>query len=222
MEQKILAFLKMKLVGLQEAFLQGVSKEYAKTITDETLIETTLNDGVLNVLKFSAGQLQAEGDRRAATAQKTALDNWRKEHNLDENGKPIEVKVEPPKVEGQPDIAKLIADALKPLMEKVNSFELEKATTTRSSILSEAVKDVPASIKAKVLKDFGRMNFTTDEEFTSYLEETKTDLAGIIQTDANNNLAGMQKPFTGGTPVPAQQTIAEIKAWSEKNKEVKS
>lgn len=212
MEQKILALLKTKFDGVNDAILSRVAKKLAITATTDELAATAIEGATVQTI------VDIYTESRVTESAKTSLTSFREKHGLDENGNKIEVKVEP-KNEGQPDIAALISAALKPLMDKVNNLEQEKTTGSRSSVLSEAVKNVPESIKAKVLKDFSRMNFATDEDFTSYVEETKTDLAGIIQADADKGLGGMNKPFVGGTPVPAQQTIAEIKAWSEKNKE---
>lgn len=92
MKEKILAFLKTnaKLSGVQENYLSGIAEHYAKTVTDESQIATTLTDGVIDLLKLNAAFLQTEGDRRATEAADTALKNYRKKHGLDENGKPIE------------------------------------------------------------------------------------------------------------------------------------
>lgn len=92
MKDKILAFLKTnaKLSGVQENYLSGIAEHYAKTVTEESQIATTLTDGVIDLLKLNAAFLQTEGDRRATEAADTALKNYRKKHGLDENGKPIE------------------------------------------------------------------------------------------------------------------------------------
>jgi hypothetical protein len=78
MKEKILAFLKTRLTGVQETYLQGVAELYSKTITDEAAIETTFTDGVISGLKFSAEMIQREGDRRATSAVQT----YEKNHNL--------------------------------------------------------------------------------------------------------------------------------------------
>lgn len=90
MKDKILSHLKTRLPGVAENYLVGVAEHYAKTMTDETQIETTLTDGVIDLLKLNATFLQTEGDKRATEAADTALKNYRKKHGLDENGKPIE------------------------------------------------------------------------------------------------------------------------------------
>lgn len=88
MKEKILSFLKTnaKLAGVPDNYLLGVADHYAKSITEESQIATTLTDGVVDLLKFNADILQVEGDRRATAALKTF-----KEKNA------IELKEEKPK-----------------------------------------------------------------------------------------------------------------------------
>ena len=97
MKEKILAFLKTnaKLSGIQENYLSGIAEHYAKTVTEESQIATTLTDGVIDLLKLNAAFLQTEGDKRATEAADTALKNYRKKHGLDENGNPINKETKP-------------------------------------------------------------------------------------------------------------------------------
>src|ERR1035437_6774248 len=91
MKEKIVNFLKTRLPGVAESYINGVADHYSKTIVEEKQIEATFTDGVIDLLKLNSGLLQSEGDKRVTEATKTALENFRKKHNLDENGKPIEV-----------------------------------------------------------------------------------------------------------------------------------
>ena len=75
MKEKIVAFLKSKLTGVSESFLSGVADTFSKTVKEETDIETVITDGIIETLKYSAKELQVEGDRRATEATKTALKN---------------------------------------------------------------------------------------------------------------------------------------------------
>jgi len=75
MKEKILAFLTTRLSGVSKAYLEGVADTYSKTITEESQIETILNDGVISGLKYAADFAQREGDRRATDATATAVSN---------------------------------------------------------------------------------------------------------------------------------------------------
>lgn len=96
MKEKILSFLKSKLTGVSESYLSGVAEFYSKTITEDSQLETTFPDGVIELLKHNAGLLQTEGDRRATEAQKTAVKNALEKLGLDETGKPKGTPPTPP------------------------------------------------------------------------------------------------------------------------------
>lgn len=186
MKEKVLAFLKTKLNGVAESYLLGVADYYAKTITEESQIETTLNDGVVNLLKFNASQLQVEGDRRATEAQKTALKNFLEKNGLDENGKP---KANP-QPNPQPDsvellLEKLLADKLNPLQQKLQEFEAKELQQKRISALSAKLeeKGVPKSyIKGRNLE------VKSDDEIDGLVAQIETDYIGFRQELAESGV----------------------------------
>ena len=60
-------------MGYRKIIYPGIADHYAKTVTEESQIETTLTDGVIDLLKLNAAYFQTEGDRRATEAADTAL-----------------------------------------------------------------------------------------------------------------------------------------------------
>ena len=58
MKERILQFLKTnaKLAGVQENYLKEVADFYAKSLTDETKIEATFSDGVVDFIKLNFGE----------------------------------------------------------------------------------------------------------------------------------------------------------------------
>jgi len=155
MKEKILAFLKTnaKLSGVQENYLSGIAEHYAKTVTEESQIATTLTDGVIDLLKLNAAFLQTEGDKRATEAADTALKNYRKKHGLDDNGKPID-SGKPTKKDVDPDEPawfksyRETKDAeLAEIKTKLENQEKEKArmTLTEKVKSHEKLKGIPAS-----------------------------------------------------------------------------
>ena len=159
MKEKILNFLKTnaKLKGVQESYLLEVADHYAKSVTEESQIATTLTDGVVDFIKLNADQLQKEGDKRVNQAR-LDLKTWQKEHGLDENGKPISPKdpKEPkdpkdPKDPADPsDIKKIISDAItaavQPLQQKIEKQEQEKLQSALAEKVKghEKIKAIPA------------------------------------------------------------------------------
>jgi len=157
MKEKILAFLKTKLNGISESFLSGVADTFSKTIKEEKDIETVITDGIIETLKYSATQLQIEGDRRATEAQKTALKNFQEKHGLNEDGTPIKKPVGRPSKtkddDSDPDepawftaFKKEQADSVAALKSKIEKQEQEKTLTALSEKVKahEKLKDIPA------------------------------------------------------------------------------
>ncbi len=137
MKQAILAFLKTKMPGVQAAYLDGVADRYSKIITEEGQIETVLNDGVIDVLTFSAKHAQAEGDRRA----QDAIRGYENKYNL-KDGEKINTepkKSEQPKQdEDVPEWAKTLIDTNKELAARIEAFEKEKETKTKEQAAAKA------------------------------------------------------------------------------------
>lgn len=157
MKEKILSFLKTKLNGVQENYLSRIADHYAKTVTEESQIETTLTDGVIDLLKLNAAYFQTEGDRRATEAANTALKNFRKKHGLDENGKPINTG-DPTKKDkddkpdpDEPAWFKAYREAKDAeIAELKNTFEQQKKEKALSALIDKVkthdkLKGIPAS-----------------------------------------------------------------------------
>ena len=208
MKEKVLAFLKGKLQGTSESYLNGVADFYAKTITEETEIETTLNDGVIGLLKLNAGILQTEGDRRATEATKTAVKNAFEKLGLDENGKP---KVTPPTAPVQaPDsteaiLAKLLDERLNPLQEKLAGFEKEKTQSQLMGKLTSKLKEkgIPESFYK------GRnLNIENEAEIETFAASIDSDYGVFRQELAESGVVI-------NVPQNAQGNVAEGKFGSK-------
>lgn len=206
MKQKLLELLTAKFLGkgttrkdvlarLASAFAtQCTTEEEAKALIDKVTVE--------QVTDFEK-EHRSEVDSEIAKATKTALENAGKGKGGEGEGSP-----EPKKEEGgspdPTDIASIIAAAIEkanaPLLQEINSIKAGKTTETRLSRMEEVLKDVNSELKAKTLKDFGRMSFENDESFEEYLTETTTDIQTINQTIVNQGLAGHQPGNGGGAP----------------------
>jgi hypothetical protein len=204
MKEKILAFLKTKLAGVQETYLKEVADFYAKSLTDETKIEATFTDGVVDFIKLNASQLQKEGDRRATEASATAVKTFQEKHGLDENGK---TKAIPGKTDPAPNpdepawftaFKKEQAEKQAELNAKIEKQEKEKT----SSVLTEKVKahpklkDIPASFLA------GR-NLTpaSEADIDNLVNTIETEYNGLKQELVEKGVIQSQPPKGGGAPV---------------------
>jgi len=188
MKEKILSFLKTKLNGVQENYLSGIADHYAKTVTEESQIETTLTDGVIDLLKLNAAYFQTEGDRRATEAADTALKNYRKKHGLDENGKPINTGDPKKKKDdtGDPDEPawfKAYREAKDAeIAELKNTFEQQKKEKALSALTDKVkthdkLKGIPASfLKGRNLvpgseDEIDQLAASIEADYTAFKQE---------------------------------------------------
>lgn len=145
MKDKILAFLKAKLTGIPNAFLEGVSNQLATTITDEAQIETVCNAGLIASLKVSADYAQQEGDRRATTATETAIRGYETKHNL-KDGKSAAKEADKG---GQAQNADEVPTYLKPFLAKLEAIEAKEALTAKANASKALLESASALAKGK-------------------------------------------------------------------------
>jgi len=203
MKDKILASLRNKYrnLGLSDKITEGIADLLALTTTEESQIETAVA-GVENLAKG----FQGDADRiRTEATQKAKAEQQKAQGGEQQKQEPTNDDV--------PAWAKGFTDKIASLTEELTAIKKGKTTSTRKEVLEQKLKDAPAAIKAKTLKDFERMQFETDDDFNAYLTETETDLGVVVQEFANKGLAAHQSPVVGGGATEASLD-AEIKAWS--------
>lgn len=214
MKEKILQFLKTKLTGVQETYLAGVADSYSKTITEESQIETVLSDGVIDAIKLASTQIQSEGDRRANDAVKTAVENFRKKHNLDENGKPIG-NPNPPAGGGDevPAWAKQLQETVTTLAGTVQTVTQEN---TRAAKRNEAKAKLKAKgVADKHLEDFANRVNIEAENFEAEVERVANSYTAFRQDFINEEVAkGNYNPITpeGETE---DKMVQQLEKWGQ-------
>ncbi len=173
-QELILAGLQTKFSGVDAAILTRIATKKAEGVTDASQVQTIV-DGV----GFS-DVLNSYGDFRANGAVASAVSNYEKKHGL-KDGKPIETTTtttEQQTTEQQPDMAKIIADAVsaavKPLSDKLTQLETEKSQATRQEQILAKAKEygIPETF-AK------RYAIPDDADLDTYFKDAKQELANI-------------------------------------------
>ncbi len=209
-QELILAKLKTKFPGVDDAILTRIASKKAENVTDETKV-----DSIVEGIGFQ-DVLTSYGDFRADGATRSSIQNYEKKHNL-KDGKPIEDPTPKPTPTPQPtppeDMAKMIADAVsaavKPFSEKLSSMELEKAHATRlEQILSKAKEyGIPENYaKRCAIKD--------DEDLDVYFKDLKQEFS-------NAGFQGVTPPETAEQKIEKNsQEVASLigKGTDELNK----
>lgn len=205
MKEKILALLKTKFPGVDEATLSRIAEKKATGVTDESQLQT-IADGV-----GFQDVLNSYGDFRANTAVTSAVSNYEKKHGL-KDGNPIENPNPNPNPAPAPqdDMATIIANAVsaavKPLSDKLTQLETEKIQATRQEQILAKAKEygIPES-QAK------RYAVPEDADLDAYFKDAKQELV-----DAG--FAGVKTPEIGGDTKTETETIASM--ISEGTKEI--
>lgn len=202
MKEKILALLLAKFSGVRKDGLAQLALALSlQATTDEEaneLIEKFTADQVTNFVK----DFRKDVDKEVSTANKTFETTLKEKFDLVEKKEPNPNPNPNPANPNPTDIATIIAaeiaKAVNPLQQQLAGFKGQEVSKTRLQSLESKLLNVPETFKAQKLKDFGRMNFDTDEAFNEYLEEFETDITAFNQELADKGLSGHGKPFMGG------------------------
>ena len=161
--EQILAGLRTKFAGVDDATLQRIASKKAEGVTDESKVNSivegiTFQDVVTNY-----------GDYRADGAQKTAVSNYEKKHNI-KDGKPIEEpKPQDPPTDPKPNepqdltaqIAAALGTALKPLTDRMDAMDAQSKADVRNKQIDEVAKTfgIPEfAYKGKTIADDADLN----------------------------------------------------------------
>lgn len=160
--EKLLAALKTKFQGVEDATLQRIASKKAEGVTDESKVNS-----IVEGISFQ-DVLTSYGDYRADGAQKTAISNYEKKHNI-KDGKPIEepkpqdppTDPKPKPTEEVPAWAQSLIDSNKTLSEKLAAMDAKTKADIRSQQIEEVAKTfgIPEfAYKGKTIADDADLN----------------------------------------------------------------
>lgn len=162
--EQILAGLKTKFQGVEDATLQRIASKKAEGVTDESKVNS-----IIEGISFQ-DVLTSYGDYRADGAQKTAVSNYEKKHNI-KDGKPIEEpKPQDPlptptpqsnPTEQVPAWAQSLIDSNKTLSEKLAAMDAKTKADVRNKQIDEVAKSfgIPEfAYKGKTIADDADLN----------------------------------------------------------------
>lgn len=214
LKKELIEALKTKFDGVQDSILGRIADKLisgGKVKTSEDIADAVAGVTFQQVL-------ENYGDSRADEAQKTAVKNYETKHNL-KDGKPVEKAAEPkqpetsggkkdqtgtdPDDEKVPAWAKAIIESNKLMSQEIASMKQEKTVNNRQAQLAEVLKNAPESVRTRYEKDFSRMTFKDDDDFTGWIGEITPDIQQMASdfTPPKPRAAGQPKGGTGGGSV---------------------
>lgn len=202
--EQIIALLQTKFAGVRKDGLAQLAKFIKLNATNQEEAQALVDGYTPELVTEFVNDYRKEVDKEVNNGVKTAESNFKKKYNVkDEPGTPpADPPTDPKPTDNPQDLAALITAginaAMKPITEKISAFEAGNITKTRSEQLTGKLADSPKDFSDRVLRDYGRMNFETEEAFTEYLGEIETDLTAYNQSLSNQNLSSFGRPVVGG------------------------
>ena len=201
MKKTILALLVAKFQGARKDglnVLAGILALQASTEDEAKALVEKITDAQVNEF---IKDYRKDVDKEVSESNKTFETNLRKKYDFKE--KEVEPGNKPS--ENPNDIAEIVkaavAAAVKPFEEKLSGYETKNIADSRLAQLNEKLNDCKdETFKAQTLKDFARMTFANDDDFTQYLNDKAADIANANQNVANAALGG-----ASGKPLFAQK-----------------
>ena len=201
MKKTILALLVAKFQGARKDglnVLAGILALQASTEDEAKALVEKITDAQVNEF---IKDYRKDVDKEVSESNKTFETNLRKKYDFKE--KEVEPGNDPSK--NPNDIAEIVkaavAAAVKPFEEKLSGYETKNIADSRLAKLNEKLNDCKdETFKAQTLKDFARMTFANDDDFTQYLNDKTADIATANQNVANAALGG-----ASGKPLFAQK-----------------
>lgn len=221
--EEILALLEQrfgKAPGVRKDGLAQMAKTLVYTVTTteeaQALVEKLEEKQVTDFIKDWRKEVDAEVSKGVQTAEvnfkkkykvedSNQNQNQNQNQNHDQNSNPDSIDI-------QATIQQAIEAAVKPIQEKLSKYEGEEMLKSRRATLEAKLEKAPETFKNKILKDFSRMNFEDETQFSEYLTETENDLKEFEQEFSNSGLRVMGRPHraAGGEPETVSSAVKDF------------
>ncbi len=211
MKDKILALLVAKFAGVRKDGLAQLAAMLSLQIEKEEEVTAIIDKLTPEKVDSFIKDWRKDVDKEVSESNKTFEGNLKKKYDFVEKKEPDPNPNPNPKQEsGKDDIATIVANAVKaavePFQQKLSAFEGSKIKETRLQTLQGKLKDTPKTYSDKIISDFNRMNFESDDSFNEYLSETEKNISDFTQELADSKLS------TGGRPYVSTSTEKESPA----------
>lgn len=140
--------------------------------------------------------------------------------------KPNDPKPAPQEPKQPNEPSDVLPEWAKELKAELESYKAQEANAKRLGKLKDILKELPESLRGRYERDFSRLTFKDDEDFTQWMEEFTPDVSSILE-DYKKMGGGLTNPKGGGgnqeptISAELQKKIEEAKAQQGANNPVK-
>ncbi len=199
--EQILALLMAKFSGVRKDGLAQLAKSIKLNATTEEEAQALVDRYTSEQVTEFVNDYRKDVDKEISNGVKTAETNFKKKYNVADDGgtdhNPNPGTPAPSKVTPE-DLAAIVSQAVqaavKPFQEKLSSFEAGNIESQRLASLNGKLAEAPELFKNRVLRDYGRMKFDTDEDFNAFVTDTENDLKSYTQETSNQALSAFGRP----------------------------
>ena len=129
-----------------------------------------------------------------------------------------------PKPNNEP--SDVLPEWAKELKAELESYKAQEANAKRLGKLKDILKELPESLRGRYERDFSRLTFKDDEDFTKWMEELTPDVSSILEDYKKMGGSVTNPKGGGGNQEPTisaelQKKIEEAKAQQGANNPIK-
>lgn len=142
--------------------------------------------------------------------------------------KPNDPKPAPAPQEPKPnnEPSDVLPEWAKELKTELESYKAQEANAKRLGKLKDILKELPESLRGRYERDFSRLTFKDDEDFTKWMEELTPDVSSILEDYKKMGGSVTNPKGGGGNQEPTisaelQKKIEEAKAQQGANNPIK-
>ena len=201
------------------AKFEGVNAEILTRVADKLATKATTEEEAKVLAEGVSFQdlLDRYGDYRAQQASS------KQPKPAPQEPKPAPAPQEPKQPNEPSDV---LPEWAKELKAELESYKAQEANAKRLGKLKDILKELPESLKGRYERDFSRLTFKDDEDFTQWVEELTPDVSSILEDYKKMGGSVTNPKGGGGNQEPTisaelQKKIDEAKAQQGANNPIK-
>lgn len=201
------------------AKFEGVNAEILTRVADKLATKATTEEEAKALAEGVSFQdlLDRYGDYRAQQASS------KQPKPAPQEPKPAPAPQEPKQPNEPSDV---LPEWAKELKAELESYKAQEANAKRLGKLKDILKELPESLRGRYERDFSRLTFKDDEDFTQWVEELTPDVSSILEDYKKMGGSVTNPKGGGGNQEPTisaelQKKIDEAKAQQGANNPIK-